>query len=94
MHHSYRVKNIQKYLTRSKELTPTTPATTMPPVKALSPIERMEAIFTKFEPGKAPDQELEREFFQKRARRKYLCDICLWFAIGVLVFSAFITFGT
>jgi hypothetical protein len=55
---------------------------------------RLREIFTKFEPGKAPDQELEREFFQKRARRKYLCDICLWFAIGVLVFSAFITFGT
>ena len=51
-------------------------------------------IFARFEQGKAPDPELEREFFQKRARRKALCETCLKLAVGVLVFSAFIGFGS
>lgn len=54
---------------------------------------RLREIFTKFEPGKAPAPEMEKEFFQKRARRKALCGTCLNLAIGVLVFSAFIGFG-
>ncbi len=54
---------------------------------------RLKEIFTGFEPGLEPDDKLEGEFFQKRARRKYLCEICLWFAIGVLIFSAFLGFG-
>ncbi len=55
---------------------------------------RLREIFAKFEPGKAPVPEMEKEFFQKRARRKALCEICLKFAFGVLVFSAFLGFGT
>jgi hypothetical protein len=54
---------------------------------------RLREIFAQFAPAQQPDAELEREFFQKRARRKYLCEICLWFAIGVLVFSAFLGFS-
>ena len=54
---------------------------------------RLREIFAGFESGKDPDPELEQEFFQKRARRKALCETCLWFAIGVLVFSAFMGFG-
>lgn len=54
---------------------------------------RLRLLFAKFEPGKAPDPAMEKEFFQKRARRKALCNICLWFAIGVLVFSAFLGFN-
>ena len=53
---------------------------------------RLKEIFTKFEPGGTPDTALEQEFFQKRARRKALCEICLIFAVGVLVFSAFMGF--
>ena len=53
---------------------------------------RLRKIFAKFEPGKAPAAEMEKEFFQRRARRKALCETCLKLAIGVLVFSAFIGF--
>jgi len=53
---------------------------------------RLRQIFAQFEPGKDADPELVREFFQKRARRKAVCEICLKFAIAVLVFSAFIGF--
>lgn len=58
---------------------------------ALNP--RLREIFAKFEPGKDPNPELEQEFFQKRARRKALCETCLKFAVGALIFSAFIAFG-
>lgn len=54
---------------------------------------RLKEIFARFEPGKEPDPELEREFFQKRSRRKALCETCLKLAVGVLVFSAFMGFG-
>ena len=53
---------------------------------------RLKEIFASFEPGGKPDPESEKEFFQKRARRKALCEICLIFAVGVLVFSAFMGF--
>jgi len=53
---------------------------------------RLTGIFARFEAGETPDPELEQEFFQKRARRRALCDTCLKFAIGVLVFSAFMGF--
>lgn len=54
---------------------------------------RLREIFARFEPGKEPAPELEQEFFQKRARRKALCETCLKFAVAVLVFSAFMGFG-
>ncbi|OGP54481.1 MAG: hypothetical protein A2Y65_09920 [Deltaproteobacteria bacterium RBG_13_52_11] len=54
---------------------------------------RLREMFATFEAGKAPPPEREKEFFQTRARRKALCETCLKFAIGVLVFSAFIGFG-
>jgi len=53
---------------------------------------RLKEIFAQFKPGTAPEPELEKEFFAKRARRKALCETCLKFAIAVLVFSAFIGF--
>ena len=53
---------------------------------------RLRELFARFEPGEAPDPELEKEFFSKRARRKALCETCLKFAIAVLVFSAFLGF--
>ncbi|MBI5525633.1 MAG: hypothetical protein HY897_04810 [Deltaproteobacteria bacterium] len=52
----------------------------------------LKELFAKFEPGKVPDPDLEKEFFGKRGRRKALCETCLKFAVGVLVFSAFIGF--
>jgi len=55
---------------------------------------RLREMFATFEPGKAPPPEREKEFFQTRAKRKALCETCLKFAIGVLVFSAFMGFGT
>ena len=53
---------------------------------------RLRELFARFEPGKAPIPDEEKEFFAKRARRKALCEICLKFAVGVLVFSAFLGF--
>lgn len=54
---------------------------------------RLREIFARFEPGKDPAPELEKEFFTKRGRRKALCETCLKLALGVLVFSAFIGFS-
>ncbi len=54
---------------------------------------RLKEIFGKFNPGDTPDTALEAEFFAIRARRKALCDRCLIFAIGVLIFSAFLGFA-
>lgn len=53
---------------------------------------RLRELFASFSPGSAPDPEKEKEFFTKRARRKALCETCLKFAIGILVFSAFLNF--
>jgi uncharacterized protein involved in oxidation of intracellular sulfur len=53
---------------------------------------RLRELFAGFKPGQTPEPLLEAEFFQKRAKRKALCETCLKFAIGVLVFSAFIGF--
>jgi hypothetical protein len=54
---------------------------------------RLSELFASFSPENEPDPEKEKEFFTLRARRKYLCEICLLFAIGILVFSAFLGFG-
>ena len=54
---------------------------------------RLRELFASFSPEYLPDQDREKEFFSLRARRKYLCEICLFFAIGILVFSAFLGFG-
>lgn len=48
--------------------------------------------FAYFSEDEKTDSKCENEFFSLRARRKALCDTCLKFAIGVLVFSAFIGF--
>jgi len=50
-------------------------------------------IFSEFTPDRAPQQDAETEFFTLRARRKALCDTCLKFAVGVLIFSAFMGFS-
>lgn len=54
---------------------------------------KLSQLFSGFKPGEQPDTKDEQEFFAQRARRKKLCDICLWFALGILVFSAFLGFG-
>lgn len=54
---------------------------------------RLLELFASFSPDAAPDPDHEAEFFDKRARRKALCETCLKFAIGILVFSAFLGFG-
>jgi hypothetical protein len=54
---------------------------------------RLRALFARFAPGRTPDPEEEREFFAKRAERKKLCEICLKFAAGVLLASAFLGFA-
>ena len=50
-------------------------------------------IFLTFSDDSQPDPETEKSFFKLRARRKYLCEICLVFAIMVLISSAFLGFG-
>ena len=54
---------------------------------------RLRDLFVHFAPGRTPNPEEEREFFAKRAERKRLCEICLKFAVGVLIASAFLGFG-
>jgi hypothetical protein len=54
---------------------------------------RLQALFASFSSDSDPDPDNEREFFEKRARRKALCETCLKFAVAVLVFSAFLSFG-
>ena len=53
---------------------------------------RLRLIFSEFSNDSQPDPTSEAKFFKLRARRKYLCEICLVFAILVLVFSAFMGF--
>ena len=54
---------------------------------------RLRELFLSFSPDTDPNDDAEKEFFEKRARRKALCETCLQFAIVVLVTSAFIRFG-
>ena len=54
---------------------------------------RLSKIFVGFSEDSQPDSEKEAFFFKLRARRKKLCEICLFFAIIVLISSAFLGFG-
>jgi len=54
---------------------------------------RLQQLFDSFSLQADPDPEREKEFFEKRARRKALCETCLKLALAVLVFSAFLGFG-
>ncbi len=54
---------------------------------------RLRELFSEFTPDGAAQQDAETEFFALRARRKALCDTCLKFAFGVLIFSAFMGFS-
>jgi hypothetical protein len=53
---------------------------------------RLKELFGKFSPNSKPDESNEKEFFTLRAKRKSLCEVCLVFAIIVLVASAFLGF--
>jgi len=55
---------------------------------------RLRELFATFQPEEASASDRQSEFFTLRARRKALCEKCLWFAVGVLVFSAFLGFGS
>jgi hypothetical protein len=55
---------------------------------------RLKELFAKFNVGEKPDSGSEEEFFSLRSRRKALCDTCLKFAVGVLVFSAFLGYAS
>ncbi len=53
----------------------------------------LSTMFDGFSNEKEPNPNDEASFFKLRARRKYLCEICLVFAILVLISSAFLGFG-
>ena len=53
---------------------------------------KLKKMFEGFSSTSPPDSNTEADFFKLRARRKHLCEICLVFAVLVLVFSAFIGF--
>jgi len=53
---------------------------------------RLRDLFSGFAAGKAPEPAAEKEFFEKRARRKALCETCLKLAVVVLISSAFLGF--
>ena len=55
---------------------------------------RLRELWAGFSPDASPDPNKEKEFFETRARRKALCETCLRLAVAVLVFSAFLGFGT
>jgi hypothetical protein len=52
----------------------------------------LKELFSGFSEDREPEKEKAELFFKLRARRKYLCQICLYFALIVLVASAFIGF--
>jgi hypothetical protein len=52
----------------------------------------LKELFSGFDENSEPKKEKEEIFFKLRTRRKYLCQICLYFAIIILVASAFIGF--
>ncbi len=54
---------------------------------------KLKEIFGKFAPDASPEPTTVTEFFTLRAKRKSLCEICLWFALGILVSSAFLGFS-
>lgn len=54
---------------------------------------RLSVLFGQFSAEVTPNEELENDFFELRGRRKALCDICLIFALGVLICSAFMGFA-
>jgi len=54
---------------------------------------RLSKLFGQFTPSDKPVESEEQEFFTLRAKRKSLCEICLVFAIIVLVSSAFLGFS-
>lgn len=54
---------------------------------------RLKFLFGKFSPTQIPDEIIEKDFFTLRAKRKSLCEVCLIFAIIVLVASAFLGFS-
>ncbi|MFH1320105.1 MAG: hypothetical protein ABII90_05555 [Bacteroidota bacterium] len=54
---------------------------------------QLSKIFVGFSEDGQPNSGKEGFFFKLRARRKKLCEICLYFAIIVLVSSAFLGFG-
>ena len=54
---------------------------------------RLRELFAQFKQDEPAQVDNEKEFFTLRARRKALCEICLYFAIGVLIFSAFMGFA-
>jgi len=54
---------------------------------------RLKKLFGQFAPSDKADESEEKEFFTLRAKRKFLCEICLVFAIIVLVSSAFLGFS-
>jgi hypothetical protein len=57
----------------------------------INPILRQ--LFAGFAEDATPSPDDEKRFFALRARRKKLCEICLVFAVLVLVSSAFIGYG-
>lgn len=54
---------------------------------------QLRMLFGKFSRSVSPDEFDEQEFFKLRAKRKSLCEICLWFAVIVLIASAFLGFS-
>jgi len=55
---------------------------------------RLRKLFGHFTPSDKPGESEEKEFFALRAKRKAQCEICLWFAVIVLVASAFLGFSS
>ncbi|MBM3956828.1 MAG: hypothetical protein FJ313_02105 [Gemmatimonadetes bacterium] len=53
---------------------------------------RLRELLAGFSPGAAADAAKEAEFFANRAHRKKLCEVCLGFAVAVLLFSALLGF--
>jgi Na+(H+)/acetate symporter ActP len=55
---------------------------------------KLKVLFAQFKKEEPTQTDNEKELFALRARRKSLCEICLFFAIGVLICSAFMGFAS
>lgn len=53
---------------------------------------KIKEIFLKFSPGVLPSEELSKQFFILRARRRRLCKICFVLALLVLIVSPILRF--
>jgi len=54
---------------------------------------KIREVFSKFNPEITPNEEMAKQFFSLRARRKKLCKICFIFALLILIVTPILRFA-